>query len=94
MPNWLLEILMVWNYRSRSLWLIILGLTASFLLPLVMDWYWSGVELHGQLESLKPILSENFIHRAHKVGFWIMIGCFISAFKAYRTDRKRMLKHF
>ena len=90
MPNWVLEILMVWSIRPRSLYLIMIGLSAWLLLPVMADWYWSGVHLEGQFHALEDVLGEKYIRRAGKAGFWIMIGCFLTAFKAYSRDRKKL----
>lgn len=90
MPNWILEILMVWSIRPRSLHLILLGICAWLFIPLLVQWYWSGVELQGQFLVLEDVLGSKFIRRSEKIGFWFMIGCFFTAYKAYKTDKKRI----
>jgi hypothetical protein len=90
MPNWLMQILIVWAYRPRSLYLIIIGLAAWLIMPLIMEWYWSGVHLEGVFKTLEEPMSEKFILRSQKVGLWMMIGCFISAYKVYKKDCKKL----
>ena len=86
MPNWINEVLFVWAMRPRSLYIILLGLTAWAFMPLLVEWYWSGVHLHGQFQSLQSVLEEKYI----KAGFWMMIGCFITAYKMYMKDRWKL----
>jgi len=90
MPNWLMQIFIVWAYRPRSLYLIVIGLSAWLIIPLLMEWYWSGVHLGGMFQTLEEPISEKFIVRSQKAGFWFMIGCFISAYKVYKKDFNKL----
>lgn len=90
MPTWLLEVLLVWAYKPRSFYLILIGISAWIFVPLLAQWYWTGVELQGQFKLLEHSFGEKYIHKADKVGFIIMVGCFVSAYKAFKKDRKKL----
>lgn len=91
MPNWLIDILMVWNYRSRSYWLFLLGIIGYFLLPLTIDYYWSRVELQGAFAGMEEVFSSAQHTKYDKRGLIMLIGCWVSAYRLYRKDRKKLL---
>lgn len=93
MPNWLLEVLMVWNYRSRSYWLFLLGLAGLLLVPLLIDFYWSRVELQGMFAGMEDVFASAQHSKFDKRGFIIMVGCWITAYRLYKKDRKKLLGH-
>ena len=90
MPTWMEEVLLVWAYRPRSFYLILIGISACVFVPLIAEWYWSGVHLQGQFKALEQAFGEKYIHKANKAGFVIMTGCFVSAYKVYKKDRKNL----
>lgn len=94
MPNWLLEILIVWNYRTRSLWLLVLGFTAVWLIPAFIDWYWSTVELQGIFSGFENIFAEAQDGKFDKRGLIIAFGCWVAAYRAFKRDKKKLMKHF
>lgn len=94
MPSWLLEILIVWNYRTRSLWLLILGFTAVWLIPAFIDWYWSTVELQGIFSGFENIFAEAQHGKFDKRGLIIAFGCWVAAYRAFKKDKKKLMKHF
>ncbi len=91
MPYWLEEILIVWNYRSRSYWLILIGIAAYFSIPLFIDWYWSTVELKGQFAGLEDLFASAQNAKYDKRGLFFMLGCWITASKFYFKDRKKLM---
>lgn len=69
---------------------MLIGVFAWLCLPVVAEWYWSGVDLKGQFKALEEVLGQKYVHKANKVGFFLMIGCFVSAYKVYKRDRKKL----
>jgi hypothetical protein len=94
MPNWLLEILLVWNYRARSLYLLTLGFIAIWLVPTLIDWYWAGTKLDGIFSGFESIFAEAQHSRFDKRGIALAVGCWIAAYKAFKKDKKKVLGRF
>lgn len=94
MRNWFEDVCLVWSYKTRSLWLLILGLTAVWLIPAFIDWYWSGVELQGNFAGLESIFADAQHGRFDKRGLLIAFGCWVAAYRAFKKDKKKLMRHF
>lgn len=91
MPNWLYEILLVWNYRQRSLYLLALGFTALWFIPFIIDWHWSNVRLEGIFSGFEAVFADAQHSRYDKRGWLIAIGCWVTAYKTFKKDKKKIL---
>lgn len=91
MPNWIIDVVLVWNYRSRSLWLLTLGFTAVWLIPSFIDWYWSSIELQGIFTGFESFFAEAQNGKFDKRGLYVAVGCWIAAYKSFSKDRKKLM---
>lgn len=91
MPQWIENILLVWSYRPRSLYLLMIGVLAYISIPLMIDWYWATHDLPGQFAALEETISSSQHARIDKRGLFFMFGCWATALKLYLKDRKKVL---
>lgn len=91
MPNFIVEVLLVWNYRSRSLWLITFGFISIWLIPAFIDWYWTKVELDGIFAGFENLFAEAQHGKYDKRGFYLAVVCWVAAYKTFKKDRKKLM---
>lgn len=94
MPNWIIEILMVWEYRSRSYWLLVIGLLGATFIPMIIDWHLSGIEFSGHFKALEEVFKAKAEHRVDKRSLIFLISTWYLAIKLYLKDRKKMMKRY
>lgn len=94
MRDWFYGVLLVWNYRSRSLWFFLIGAIGFLTIPSLVDWYLSGVSFPGHMQALEAVFKDKAGHRVDRRALFFLVTCWLAAIKFYRTDRKKFLGRF
>lgn len=94
MRDWFYELLLVWNYRSRSFWLFIIGIFGFLFIPSLIDSYLSGINLSGHMKGLEDALKHKAEHRVDRRALIFLVTSWVAAFKCYRIDKKKFLGRF